>query len=92
MIGTVIPAPSGLAQANPAQLEELATVIEQTGVDVIFADAGHSTDDVDAVASRVPGVDVVSVPSGTLGEDGSGSETYVGLVLTTSELVTTALE
>ena len=91
VVGTVIPAPSGLAQTNPAQLEELAEVVDQTGVGVIFADSGHSADDAEAVAARVAGVEVVPLPSGTLGEVGSGAETYLGLVRTTSGRVTTAL-
>ena len=47
VIGTVIPTPSSMAQTNPAQLEELAEIIEHEGIRAIFAETLHSVDDVE---------------------------------------------
>jgi zinc/manganese transport system substrate-binding protein len=91
VIGTVIPAPSGLAETNPAQLEELAELIDETGVRAIFAETQHSTDDAEALAERVGDVEVVTLYTGTLGEPGSGADTYVGFLRTNAGLVADAL-
>ncbi len=91
VIGTVIPVPSGLAETSPAQLEALAELIETTGIRAVFAESQHSTDDVDALADRVGDVEVVTLSVGTLGEDGSGADTYVGLLRTNAGLIAEAL-
>ena len=91
IVGTVIPAPSGLAETNPAQLEALAEVIEQTGVPAIFAETQHSDDDVRALADRVGEVEVVALFTGSLGEAGTGADSYLGLVRTNATLITEAL-
>ncbi len=91
IVGTVIPAASTLAQASPARLEELAELIEETGVPAIFAESQHGTDDADALASRVGGVTVVALFTETLGEPGSGADTYVGFMRTNARLIVDAL-
>jgi len=91
VIGTVIPVPSGLAETNPAQLEELAETISKHGVSAIFAETQHSTRDADALANRVGDVEVVTLFTGTLGETGSGTDTYLGFMRTNAALITEAL-
>ncbi|MEQ8717402.1 MAG: metal ABC transporter substrate-binding protein [Acidimicrobiales bacterium] len=91
VVGTVIPAPSTLAQSSPAQLEDLAATIESTAVPAIFAEAQHSAADVEALASRVGDVTVVTLNTGSLGEPGSGADTYIGFLRTNAGAVTTAL-
>ncbi len=91
VIGTVIPAPSGLAETNPAQLEELAELIEASGVPAVFAESQHSSQDAEALAARVGDIDVVTLFTDSLGEPDSGADTYVGLLLTTATLVADAL-
>lgn len=90
-LGTVIPAPTTLAATNPAQLEELATTIEEAGVAAIFAEDQHSDTDARALADRVGDVDVVTLFTGSLGPEGSGAETYTGLLLTNTGLIAQAL-
>lgn len=89
--GTVIPTPASMAQTNPAQLEELAEIIEQEGIKAIFAETLHSVDDVEALASRVGHVEVVTLYTGSLGPSGSGAETYVGFLRTNADLIADAL-
>ena len=91
LIGTVIPTPASMAQANPAGLEELAEIIEHEGIKAIFAETLHSLDDVQALADRVGDVEVVTLYTGSLGPAGSGAETYVGFMRTNAELIVDAL-
>ena len=91
VIGTVIPTPASMAQASPAQLEELAKIIEHEEIKAIFAETLHSLDDVEALAARVGDVDVVTLYTGTLGPPGSGAETYVGFLRTNAHLIVDAL-
>ncbi len=91
VLGSVIPAPSTLAQASPAQLEELAKTVEQAGVTTIFSEAQHSDADVQALAQRVGNVDVATLFSGSLGEPDSGAETYTGLVRANARIIAVGL-
>ena len=91
IVGTVIPTAGTMAQTNPAQLEELAEIIEHEGVKAVFAETPHSTGDADALASRVGDVEVVTLYTGSLGPSGSGGETYVGFMRVNAELIVDAL-
>ena len=91
VIGTVIPTPASMAQTNPAQLEELAEIIEHEGITAIFAETLHSVDDVEALAARVGDIEVVTLYTGSLGPSGSGAETYVGFLRTNADLIVEAL-
>ena len=91
VIGTVIPTPASMAQTNPAQLEELAEIIEHEGIKALFAEALHTLDDVEALAARVGDVEVVTLYTGSLGPPGSGAETYVGFLRTNTALIVDAL-
>lgn len=89
--GTIIPQASTLAATNPAHLEALADLIEQHRVPAIFVDAGESTADAEALAARVDGVNVVPLLTGTLGEPGSGTGTYVGFMRTNARIIVDSL-
>ena len=91
VIGTVIPTPNAMAQTNPAQLEELAELIEHEQIPVIFAETLHTVDDVEALAARVGDVEVVTLYTGSLGPAGSGADTYIGFLRTNTELIVDAL-
>jgi zinc/manganese transport system substrate-binding protein len=91
VLGSVIPAPSTLAQTSPAQLEELAKTVEQAGVPTIFSEAQHSDADVQALAQRVGNVDVATLFTGSLGEPDSGAETYTGLVRANAKIIAVGL-
>ena len=88
VVGTVIPASSGLAETNPAQLEALAEIIEKTGVPAIFAETQSSTDDADALAERVGDISVVSLQTGTLGDE---ADSYTEFMRNNATLITEAL-
>ncbi|MXY11153.1 MAG: zinc ABC transporter substrate-binding protein [Acidimicrobiaceae bacterium] len=91
VIGTVIPSSSSLAEANPAGLEELAEVIEHEGIKAIFAELQHSGEEIEALAARIGGVEVVTLYTGSLGPPGSGAETYTGYLRTNTDLIVDSL-
>jgi zinc/manganese transport system substrate-binding protein len=91
VLGTVIPAPTTLAETNAADLEDLATAIESTGVPAIFAEEQHAAADVEALADRVGDVQVVELHTDSLGPDGSGADTYVGMMRTNARAIVDAL-
>ncbi len=91
ILGSVIPSPSSLSATNPAELEALAGLIEDTGVPAIFAETQHSSADTQALADRVGDVDVVTLQTDTLGEPGSTTATYITWLSTTAQTVVDAL-
>ena len=90
LVGTVIPGGSSVGEANPAELQELIGLIDQTGVPAIFTESSHSSDDAEALA-RQAGVEVVVLDTGSLGRSGSGSDTYLGFMRTNAQRIAGAL-
>ncbi len=91
VIGTVIPATTTLAEPSPADLEELAHVIEENGVPAIFAEALHGAGEATALAEHLDGVTIASLYTGALGEAGSGAETYVAMMRHNARTIAGAL-
>ena len=91
VIGTVIPAPSTLAETNPAQLEALALLMEKEGVTTIFAEESQPRADVDALRDRLDDVEVVTLRTSGLGDPDSGVDTYIGFLRTNARLIADAL-
>ena len=91
VVGTVIPSTSSLAEPNAAALEELARTIEAMNIPAVFTEALHAKDVVDALATRVGDLQVVTLFTDALGEPGSGAETYLGLLRTNATRIRDAL-
>ena len=91
VVGTVIPSAGTMAQASPAQLEELAQTIEHEEVRAIFAETQHSSEDAKALADRVGTIEIVTLHTGSLGAPGSGADTYIGFMRTNVGLIVEAL-
>lgn len=90
--GTVIPSGTTLAEPSSADLVELVDVIEDEGVQVIFANTADPTTLADAVAAEAgTDIQVVTLFVGSLGGPGSGAEDYVSMMLTNAELISGAL-
>ena len=67
-------------------------MIEAESIPAIFGETTQSTQLADALADEVDGaVAVVELFSESLGEDGSGAETYVGMMQLNADLITKAL-
>lgn len=96
IVGTVVPGASTSVESNPQAFARLVDLLVAEDIDVIFAETTDTTTLADALASEVIGrsdldVTVVQLYTGTLGEPGSGAETYVGMLRTTATLITDAL-
>lgn len=91
VLGSVIPSSSSLAEANPSDLDELATQIEDTGIPAIFAETQHSSSDTEALAARLDGVEVATLLTDTLDEPGTPADSYVGWLRATATTIVEAL-
>jgi zinc/manganese transport system substrate-binding protein len=88
VIGTVIPSTSSLGESNARDLDELAATMQDAGVTRIFGEVTGSTDVADALADRMDGeVEVVALFTESLGDDGSGAETYLEMMRTNAALI-----
>ncbi|MBA2279627.1 MAG: zinc ABC transporter substrate-binding protein [Acidimicrobiia bacterium] len=94
VVGAVIPSLSTSADASAAGVDALADLIREQGVPAIFAETTQSSQLADALAEAVGGddpVEVVELFTESLGEPGSGAETYLGLLRTDAERIASAL-
>lgn len=91
VIGTVIPSNSSLAQTNAAQLQRLVATVRSNDVGAIFAESQASSDDAEALGREAGGVQVVTLFTGALGDEGSGADTYAGFMRTNATLIAEGL-
>jgi zinc/manganese transport system substrate-binding protein len=91
VVGTVIPGGSTGTGASAADLAELVQVVEEAGVPAIFADTSSPARLAEALAAEVGDVEVAVLFSESLGEPGSGGETYPAMVRTNAERIAGAL-
>ena len=96
VVGTVLPGSSTQVEQDPAGFARLIESVETAGVPAVFAETTDSTVLAEQLQSEVAArtdldLEVVEIYTGALGEPGSGAETYLGLLETTSALITEAL-
>jgi zinc/manganese transport system substrate-binding protein len=91
VVGAVIPAGTTQAEPSAAQLDELAHTIEDHHVPAIFVETSSPTRLADVLADEVGDVDVVELFSESLGDEGSGGETYVAMMRTNAGRIADAL-
>jgi zinc/manganese transport system substrate-binding protein len=92
VVGAVIPAGSTLADPSARELAQLVEVMEREGVTVIFAETTRPSALAEAVAAELGSeVQVVSLYTGSLGEQGSGADSLVGMLRTNAALIAVAL-
>jgi zinc/manganese transport system substrate-binding protein len=89
--GTVVPGGSTLAEPSSAELAALAATVRQAGVPAIFANTANPQALSDALASEVGDVAVVDLYVDSVGEPGSGADTYQGMVRTNAQRISEAL-
>ena len=89
--GAVIPAGTTQAEPSAAQLDELAQTIEEHDVPAIFVETSSPSRLADALAGEVGDVDVVELFSESLGDEGSGAETYPDMMRTNAGRIADAL-
>lgn len=92
IVGTIIPSGSELAEPSASELADLAATISAENVPAIFSESIFPTDLAEALAREVGNeVVLVTLFSDSLGEAGSGAETYVALMRSNAERITAAL-
>lgn len=91
VVGAVIPAGTTQAEPSAAELDELAHTIEERGVPAIFVETSSPTRLADALANEVGDVDVIELFTESLGDEGSGGETYAGMMRTNADRIADAL-
>ena len=75
---------------SPSDLAHLAEEIKEYGVPAVFGETTVSERLATALASET-GAALVRLYSGSLGEEGSGADTYIGMVRTNVQRITEAL-
>lgn len=92
IVGTVVPGGSTLGDPSSAELAELVAAIEKEGVAAIFAETTEPAALAEAVAEETGGrIAVVDLYTGSLGEEGSGAETLIDMLLVNARLIAEAL-
>lgn len=92
VVGAVVPSLTTAAETTPKELQELAKTMKDEGIRTIFAETTQSTDLAAALAKEVGGdVKVIELFSESLGEKGSGAETYIDMMRANAKLIATAL-
>lgn len=91
VLGVIVPGGSTLAEPSAAELAALAEAVRAAGVPAVFADATAPARLAEALADERRGVAVVELFTESLGEPGSGADTYLGMVRTNAERIAAAL-
>jgi zinc/manganese transport system substrate-binding protein len=92
VVGSVIPGGSTLSEPSSADIAALVDVINKTGAVAIFAETTEPTVLADAIASEVDhAVQVILLFTGSLGPQGSGADTLIGMLETNATRVADGL-
>ncbi len=92
LLGTVIPSASTGSETSAARFAALVELIEREGVRAVFASTTESTDLAATLTDEVGReVAVVELYTGSLGDDGSGAATYLGMMDVTTDRIVEAL-
>lgn len=92
VVATVIPGGDTLANPSASDLANVVEVLRREDVRVIFADTTAPTDLAEAVAAELgETVEVIELYTGSLGEEGSGADTYLGMMSLNASLIADGL-
>ena len=91
VVGTVIPSTTTQAAPSGGELDELAATIAAEGVPAVFAETSSPARLADTLADEVGEIEVVELFSESLGDEGSGADTYAGMVRTNATRISDAL-
>ncbi len=88
LLGTVIPTATTGAETSAADFAALVSLLKREGVSVVFASVTEPTTLADALAEEVGyEVKVVKLYTGSVGEAGSGAETYIDMMRSSTRLI-----
>ncbi len=93
IVGVVVPGGSTDAEPSSADLAKITDAISSQGVTAIFSNTAANDALVQAVAGEVgQEVQIVPLYVGSLGPQGSGADTYAGMMITNATLIAEALK
>lgn len=93
IVGTIIPGGSTLAEPSSAEIAELVETIVANGVPAIFVENIGSLGLADILAAETgTEVEVVQLVSDALGEPGSETDTYLGMLTYNAAAIAAALD
>jgi len=88
VMGTVVPAASTAAETSAADFAALVDLFEREGISVVFGSTTEPATLAEALAEEVGyEVKVINAYTESLGEAGSGAETYIDMMRTNSRLI-----
>jgi zinc/manganese transport system substrate-binding protein len=90
LVGVVIPGGSTLAAPSPSEVAALVTEMRDRSVAAVFVETTEPTAVARTVATEA-GAAVVTLYGGSIGEPGSGADTYLGMLRTNARLIAEAL-
>ncbi|MEL0075630.1 MAG: metal ABC transporter substrate-binding protein [Ilumatobacter sp.] len=88
VVGTVIPSLSSLAETNPADLADLAAIIEELDIPAIFAEYQAANTEANALAEVLPSVSVATLDSGSLRDS---NDSYITFMRRNTQVIAEAL-
>lgn len=92
LAGAVVPSLTTKSESSAQELEALVEVLRAQTVRVIFAETTQSTQLAEALAAQVGSeVEIVELFTESLGEAGSGADTYLGMMRTNAQLIADSL-
>jgi ABC-type Zn uptake system ZnuABC Zn-binding protein ZnuA len=91
VVATILEGNSTSSETSARHLAEVSELMADRGINAIFVDHGHAGSDAEAVAATVDGAEVVELFSGSLGEPGTGAETYLGFLTINAQRVADGL-
>lgn len=91
VVGVIIPGGSTVAQADARALADLAELVADLGIPVVFADTSSPQTLATALAGEVGGIEVVELYSESLGPAGSDGATYLDMVRANASRIADAL-
>jgi len=87
VVGTVIPSGSTSDGGNAGDLAELADAVRDAGVRAVFVDSSAADRLARTLAAEAGDIEVRTLFTESLGEPGSGAETYLDMVRTNAERI-----
>lgn len=91
VVGLVIPSLSTHVEPSAEHIAGLIETVHEHDVPAVFGETTVDQKIVEALA-RETGAEIVQLYSGSLGEEGSGADTYLGMVQTNVERIVEALK
>jgi zinc/manganese transport system substrate-binding protein len=90
--GVIVESGATGPRSDPDRLADLADIMQAEGIHAVFSDSTESGELAEALAAEVGGeTEVVALHLCSLGEPGSGAETYFEMMSTNAELIAGAL-